>query len=144
MRTRIKRKIKRAYVLVQRKAMFPGAPSALPVFCSPHPLSAVFANYLQYRARPSSGVTRKIAPPETPAVPASPSRTPFQVPPSVPSGPEDGRTGRLGTLARKSECGKASAGTNMRRLAEPRLRNKATSREMHMVIWENQGGTERS
>ena len=94
-----------------------------PVICSPHPSSAVLSCILQsspipckarqsrtgptshvqgppvkYRARPSSSVTRKIAQPETPAVPASPSWAPFQLEQSVPFGPKDGSTGCLGTL----------------------------------------------
>ena len=54
-------------------------PAVLTGICSHHPSSAVLANYLEgppvtRRARPSSGVTRKIAPPETPTEPAYPSR----------------------------------------------------------------------
>ena len=87
------------------------------VFCSPRPSSAVLANYLYgtsipCRARPSSGITRQVALHETPAGPATPSRAvrldgrqdtrpsraPSRALPSVPSGPEEGRTGCLGTL----------------------------------------------
>ena len=54
-------------------------PAVLTRICSHHPSSAVLANYLEGPpvarwARPSSGVTQKIAPPKTPTEPASPSR----------------------------------------------------------------------
>ena len=93
-----------------------------PVFRSPCPSSAVLTRHLQFspvscRARQSPtepvrhlglpGELHHLRHLQSPPVPLRlssgqtpryPSRAPFQVPPSVPSGPEDGRTGRLGTL----------------------------------------------
>ena len=63
-----------------------------PVFCSPCPSSAVLTRHLQsspitYRARQSSRGTRKIAPSETPAVPASPSRAVVRTDAKIPIRP---------------------------------------------------------